>query len=325
MFSRRAAVTSLVLCMAACGSNGGSATPTASPVATGTESSAPASSSGETTAASTETAETFGNVETDVRGTAVAGNNGGEDAQLRYSEANRYSDGSCRGWNDPNSLVRTEGLQNGAPVRILNDDGNVIGSGQIASSHWFDAADGGENWTCVFAFTAKVKGPVPDSFLVKVADLPPWRASSDPTDPGAFVASVDSDANPDSIPDCVEPPKLKQQTDTTLTTEPPADTTGVTETSSGGSTETSEQPTPAVYPSVVKSYWSDALRNLCEEGFKVSVKRDCRPRGIGSDYVIKVVSGDDVLLEDADGPKDASNNLLLHAPVVVFVATGRPC
>ena len=219
MLRLTAAMAAIALCASACSqSSGDSATgPSSASVDTAAPASdvttvAPAPDSTPPTVAPTDT---FGRTQAKVDGTAVGGNNGDEDVGVRYSEAIRNSDGSCRGWDDPDSPVRTAGLKNGAPVQILDDNDQVIGSGRIESSKWFDAADGLDNWTCVFSYTATIDGAVPDSFRIKVADLPPWGAAPDPANPGAFVSSVDSKASPDLISECTDHANFTQAPDPT--------------------------------------------------------------------------------------------------------------
>ncbi len=339
MFCRRAALTAIVFCVASCGSGQPTSQGDSRPTSESPAASVPTSSSAESSPSAAETSPTpqsFEEVRSNISGTSVGGNNGGEDAEVQYSETIRKSDGSCRGWNDPDSSVHTAGLENGAPVAILDRTGNLIGSGRVLSSHWFDASDGDDNWTCVFVYKATINGTPPDDFQVKVADLPPWRAYPDPTDPGTFVASVDSDASPEAIEACRAPAQLRQgaggitQASEPGTGETTAGTTGETESTPNPSVETtpsSGAELPVEWREVVKTYWSDALRQLCDAGLDVTVKRDCRPPGVGSDYVIKVVSADDphVVLEDAGGVKEAASSLRPGAHVAVWVATGRPC
>jgi hypothetical protein len=334
MFRLTAAVAAIALCASACSQSSGDSA--AGPSSASRDTSATDSSTTlevttdpppESTAITVAPTDTFGRTKAKVDGTAVGGNNGDEDRGIRYSEAIRNSDGSCKGWDDPDSPVRTAGLENGAPVQILDDNNQVIGSGRIESSKWFDAADGLDNWTCVFSYTATIDGAVPDSFRIKVADLPPWGAAPDPTNPGAFVSSVDSEASPDLISECTDLANFTQAPDPTS---PQDSTAGATDTTIGATTDTTgtteELPFQEWQP-VVRTYWSDAVSNLCAQGFTVTVKRDCRPSGVGSDYAIKVLRADDptIVLEEVDEVHQAAGRIPPGVGVIVVVATGRPC
>ena len=81
-------------------------------------------------------------------------------------------------------------------------------------------------------------------------------------------------------------------------------------------------------PLAVGSYWDEGLSSVCFSGFAVAqVERTCRPAQIGSERVVSVVLADDpsVVIVDASGPGVDPTDLEVGTPVVVRVATGRPC
>ena len=233
-----------------------------------------------------------------VTGTAVAGNSGGvgPDQTDSFSEAVRNEDGTCTGWEGPgDGETWTNGLAVGAPVRILDGTTNQeIGSGSVVSSSFTDVdPDDREQWICTFAFSATVTG-TPEVFQVAIANLEPWVARPDPTNPGQFVASVNTVADPAFFSQC---------TDDDFGDE-------VTEWSAAG------------------QFWSNGISSVCSNGLHIeALDRPCRPANIGSDHVISVVLFDDqsVVLEDITGLLVDPATLEPGTKVVVRIATGRPC
>jgi hypothetical protein len=245
----------------------------------------------------TAPAATLPVVTSTINGTAVAGNSGGVGADQTdsFSEAVRNEDGTCSGWDGPGGEAWTGGLEAGAAVRILDGTTNQeIGTGSIVSSNFTDVDPGDrQQWICTFAFSATVTG-APAVFQLGVADLAPWVARPDPTTPGQFVASVNTVADPAFFTQC---------TDDDFGDE-------VTAWSAAG------------------LFWSDGIASVCSNGLHIeALDRPCRPRDVGSDHVISVVRFDDpaVVLEDTSGLKVDPATLEPGTPVVVRIATGRPC
>jgi hypothetical protein len=248
-----------------------------------------------TTAPPVASTTTLAQVTTTVIGTAVGGSSGGigPGETNTFSEAVRNADGSCSGWDGPGGQW-TAGLESGAAVRFLDDDGNQIGSGQVGTSAFQDVdPDGGGQWNCLFPFDGEVIG-APTSLRIQVADLPPWRARPDPADPSRWVVSVDTSVQVDAIPQCSEPsPNDFVQT-----------------------------------PFAVGLFWSEGLANVCGAGFTIAdVERPCRPPQAASERVLSVVLAADpaTVVEDASGPVADPSQLVVGTPVIVRVATGRPC
>lgn len=246
-----------------------------------------------TTAAEPDT--TFAQVTTTVIGVAVAGNSGGVGSASEYSETVRNADGTCSGKVGPDGQTWTQGLENGAPVAFLADDGTRIGSGLITASSWEDVdPSGNEQWNCSFAIEGEVTGQ-PESFLVQVADLGSWRAHADPRDPARFVVSVDTTARFDVFTECTEPP------------------TGLTE---------------VTVFSVVGQYWANGIPIVCDSGLVVvDIERPCRPANFASEHIIAVTRADDpsIVIEDASGFVADTSALAVGTEVVVHVVIGRPC
>lgn len=247
--------------------------------------------------ATTAPPDTLPVVTSTINGTAVAGNSGGVGADQTdsFSEAVRNEDGTCSGWDGPGGDAWTAGLEVGAPVRILDGTTNQeIGTGSVVSSSFTDVDPGDrEQWVCTFAFSATVTG-APTVFQVGVANLAPWVARADPTRPGEFVASVNTVADPAFFTHCTD------------------DDFGVEVTAW----------------SAAGLYWSDGISSVCSNGLHIeALDRPCRPRDVGSDHVISVVRFDDpsVVLEDTSGLLVDPATLEPGTPVVVRIATGRPC
>lgn len=258
-----------------------------------------------TTVATTTTAppttappETLPVVTSTVTGTAVAGNSGGvgPDQTDSFSEAVRNEDGTCSGWAGPgDGETWTSGLEVGAPVRILDGTTNQeIGTGSVVSSSFADVDPGDrEQWNCYFAFSATVTG-APEVFQVAIANLEPWVARPDPARSGEFVASVNTVADPALFSQCTD--------------EDFGD--AVTEWSAAG------------------QFWSNGISSICSNGLHIeALDRPCRPPNIASDHVISVLRFDDqsVVLEDITGLLVDPATLEPGTPVVVRIATGRPC
>jgi hypothetical protein len=247
----------------------------------------------ETTAAPT----TLEEVTSEIVGNAVGGNSGGEGSEqtTTFSETVRNSDGTCSGWEGPGGQW-TQGLESGAPVVFLAVDSDVeIGTGQLGTSAWEDVdPTSNEQWNCTFPFTGTIAGS-PESFRVKVADLEPWVARRDATDPDRFVASVNTEARFDVFTSCSAPDSL--------------------------ATEVFEW-------RAVGTYWSEGINSLCGNGLVVvDLERPCRPPGFASDHIVAVTRVDDpsVVLEDAGGIRVDVTTLEPLTEVVVHIATGRPC
>ena len=239
---------------------------------------------------------TFAPVTSEVVGTAVGGNSGGEgEGQTNsFSETVRNPDGTCSGWGGPGGRW-TQGLLSGAPVVFFAADSDAqIGTGQLGTSSWSDVdPSDNEQWNCTFPFSGEVEG-TPDRFRIKVADLDPWLVRVDSTAPGAFVTSIDTTARFDVFPQCTDP---------------------------GTFTAVSEW-------AVVGEYWSNGIPTLCGQGLSVvDIERTCRPAEFGSDYIIAVTSADDpsVVFESRDGLLVDPADLAPLTPVAVHVTTGRPC
>jgi uncharacterized OB-fold protein len=80
--------------------------------------------------------------------------------------------------------------------------------------------------------------------------------------------------------------------------------------------------------SAAGQFWSNGISSVCSNGLHIeALDRPCRPPDIGSDHVISVVRFDDqsVVLEDITGLLVDPATLEPGTPVVVRIATGRPC
>ena len=141
------------------------------------------------TSSSSSTSSTSTTVTAEFKGTAVAGSAGGVEASGPpfaqtdpFSEAVRLSDGTCVGWPEGQG-GSTAGLAVGAPVIVLDAVADQeLGRGSITASRWEDMSAGGEQWNCMFDFTAAVSGAPPE-VRIKVANLSPWTARPDPSNP----------------------------------------------------------------------------------------------------------------------------------------------
>ena len=273
--------------------NGGTAITTSTgPPTTG---SAPTTTLINVTTTGSAPTTTLVEVTTTVIGTAVGGSSGGigPGETNSYSEAVRNADGTCSGWVGPGGQW-TSGLASGAAVRFLDDDGNEIGRGQVGTSSFQDVdPSGGGQWNCLFPFEGEVVGE-PTTLRIQVADLPPWRAHPDPTAAGTWIVSVDTSVRVEAVPQCVQPPAV----DSVST------------------------------PFAVGLYWSEGLASVCGAGFTIAdVERPCRPPDVASERVVAVVLAEDpaTVVEDAGGPGIDSSELAIGTPVVVHIATGRPC
>ena len=293
------AAVAVILMAAACSGSNGTAAPTdesAATIDTTITQATPQSTDAQTT--ETTPVETVPTVTVDVTGTAVAGNSGGvgRGSTQTLSESIRNDDGSCSGWEGPGDAgLWTQGLEVGAPVRILDPDtGEHIGDGSITSSSWADVdPTDHEQWNCTFVFKGTVSR-ASDSFKIKVADLQPWAARPDSTNPGRYVASVDTNIELSRISSC-----------------------------------TAHEPGEAIFEwQAVGEFWVDGLQSVCGNGLVVDhINRPCRPPGVASEYVIAVRSAADptVVYEDAGGLLVDVGTLAPDTKVIVDVATGRPC
>ena len=163
----------------------------------------------------------------------------------------------------------------------------------MVASRWVDMANGGEQWNCLFDFTATVSG-VPAEFRVRIGSLEPWLARPDPSVPGSFVASVSTGVSIGQIPSC--PPVPPEPTSTTTTP-------GATTTTAATTTTSSTVPGPPVSGwNAVGQYWSRGVDALCSAGLPVTaVARPCRPAGVGSEYISAVVDSADSTVTYANG------------------------
>jgi hypothetical protein len=284
------------------GPNGTSNPDQTQPVDTNIPQSTPQATDPETieTAETTDTTpvETVPIVTVDVTGTAVAGNSGGvgKDQTQPVSETIRNDDGSCSGWEGPGDAGQwTQGLEVGAPVQILDPDTDEqIGDGSVTASSWADVdPTDNEQWNCTFVFEGTASRSA-DSFKIKIADLQPWVARPDSTNPGQFVASVDTQIELSRVSSC-----------------------------------TDHEPGEEIFEwRAVGDFWLDGLQSVCSNGLVVDqIKRPCRPPSVASEYVIAVRSAADpnVVFEDASGLLVDVATLAPDTKVIVDVATGRPC
>ena len=239
---------------------------------------------------------TFAPITTTVVGAAVGGSAGATGAESTdpFSEAVRNDDGTCSGWDGPGGAW-TQGLESGAPVVFLARDSDAqIGTGTLGASRWEDVGADREQWNCVFPFEGTVEGE-PEAFRVQVADLAPWLVRRDPTDPTRWIVSIDTVARFDVFDECTAP-------DPTATAVLDWDSFGV--------------------------YWSRGIPQICDAGLSVvDIERTCRPPNVASEHIVLVTRADDpsTVLEDADGLRVDPAELEPFTPVVVHVATGRPC
>jgi hypothetical protein len=247
---------------------------------------------------SSTTDEPLPEVTSTVAGSAVAGNSGGvgERDTQPLSEVVRLDDGTCVGWAGPGTGTWTQGLAAGARITVLDAKGTKIGTGKIGRPEAKNVApSGNDQWMCTFPFSATIRGPVSDSFQIKVGSLRTMTAHRDPDQPSLFVASVSTVADPKFVDECAGAP-----------------TSVVT-----------------LWGQVVGAYWSDGLKDLCSSGIRIAkVERTCRPRTIGSDRIVAVVSAADpsTVYEDASGVKINDVAELGAQPKVrVRVANGQPC
>ena len=270
--------------------------PTSLPDTSLPDTSPPDTSPPDTSPPDTSPPETIPVVTSDIVGAASAGNSGGvgEGSTDSFSEAIRNEDGTCSGWAGRDVPAPwTDGLVSGAPFVIFaRESDDVLGRGNLGTSSFVNVGGDQEQWVCFFPFSATVTGQ-PAEFRIKVADLDPWVVRSDPTQPGKFVASVNTVASADYFSECTDPDVFE------------------------------------VFEwRAVGLYWSEGIKNLCSNGLKIAkIERPCRGRGEGSDYVTKVTDGADptVVYEDAEGLHVDVATLPPGAPVIVSIATGKPC
>jgi hypothetical protein len=269
---------------------------TTTPPTVATTTAAPTTPTTPAPTAPTTSPTTIPVVSSDIVGVAVAGNSGGigADQTDSFSEAIRNEDGTCSGWAGRDVTPPwTQGLESGAPFFILaRDSGTILGEGTLGTSSFVNVGVDNEQWLCLFPFAATIDGN-PQEFMIKVANLDPWLVRSDPSQPGSFVSSVNTVASAEKIPECATP---------------------------------STNPISAW--DSVGQYWSNGLRSLCSAGLTIAdIERPCRGPREGSDYVVKVVSASDpnVVYEDDRGLQVDPATLPPGTPVVVLIATGRPC
>lgn len=243
------------------------------------------------------TPPTFEIVTTSVVGAAVGGSAGatGSESTDPFSEAVRNEDGTCSGWDGPGGTW-TQGLESGAPVVFIARDSDAqVGTGVVGTSRWEDVGTDREQWNCIFPFEGEIEGE-PESFRIRVADLPPWVVVRNPVDASQWIVSIDTTVRVDVFPEC---------------TDPGSAVAAVSAWSSVG------------------TYWSRGIpQDLCGSGLAVvDVERPCRPQSIASEHIVKVTRADDpsVVLEDASGLLVDPAELAPGTEVVVHVATGRPC
>ncbi|MFN0283022.1 MAG: hypothetical protein ACKVZ6_13780 [Kineosporiaceae bacterium] len=233
-----------------------------------------------------------------VAGSAVAGNSGGVGPEQTdsFSEAVRNGDGTCSGWAGPGGTW-TQGLEEGATVRVLDPQGRVVGTGSVGRPAFTDVdpSDDRQQWTCTFPFTATVTGPLPVPLRIRIAGLAPITARPDPTQSGRYVASVSTTASQKVISSCDDAPRDDAE----------------------------------LWQPAVGLFWSNAFGQICGAGVGiVKVERSCRPPTTGSDHVVAVLAGSDPsrVVEDSGGLRiSAVTELGSPATVVVRVANGQPC
>jgi hypothetical protein len=249
------------------------------------------------TGGTTAPVETFPTVMTTVVGAAVGGSAGsvGPDSTDPFSEAVRNEDGTCSGWAGPGGAW-TQGLESGAPVVFLARDSDTqIGTGAIGTSRFEDVGSDREQWNCIFPFEGTIEG-TPESYRIKVADLPPWVVVPNAADPSQWIVSIDTTVQLDSFTECASPGD------------------GLTAVAAWDS---------------VGTYWSRGIpEQICGSGLAVAgVERSCRPSGIASEHILEVTRADDpaVVLEDASGRLVDPAALAPGTEVIVHIATGRPC
>ena len=224
-----------------------------------------------------------------------------------FSEAVRLADGTCVGWTDSRG-GSTAGLAVGVPVAILiPDSSQQIGSGTITASRSVDIAGGAGQWNCFFDFTATLTTAATE-FDIKVGGLAPWLAQPDPSTPGAYVASVSTNASASLIPECPALPPAPSASSPL-----PGSSTAVATTTTLGP--------PVGGWAAIGQYWSTGIRSLCSVGLPVSaIARRCRPTGSGSEYITSVVDSADSTVTYTDGAAIPAGTAL-----TVVVAIGRAC
>ena len=214
------------------------------------------------------------------------------------SESIRNDDGSCSGWEGPGDAgsLDSKGLEVGAPVQILDvDTGEHIGDGSITSSSW---ADVDPSRAGAVELHVRVQGnrlaQTPTRSRSRSPTCNRWVARPDSTNPGQFVASVDTMIELSRVSSC-----------------------------------TDHAAGEAIFEwQAVGQFWVDGLQSVCGNGLVVEkINRPCRPPTVASEYVIAVRSAADptVVYEDASGLLVDVSTLAPDTKVIVDVATGRPC
>jgi hypothetical protein len=248
-----------------------------------------------TTVESTTTLEV---VKTTVLGTVVGGNAGGIGADQTQSESEMVKDGNggCTGWDGRSGGLWTDDVRGGTPLMILGGrDGPVLAEGVLGDGVAQNVDEGrpGGNWQCSFDFQVD-DVPQAAEYWVKVGRQDPWKLNTDPTRPGVLVASVSTIASAATVSACQESPSGQE----------------VGSWSAAG------------------NYWSEGISSVCAAGLVVAdIVRPCRPPKIASDSVIAVLSATDPyhVYEDLSGLQVDPATLEVGTPVIVSVATGRPC
>ena len=216
------------------------------------------------------------------------------------SEMVREEDGTCQGWNGRrDSGLWTQDVKEGTPIVIVDGkSGADLGKGTLAAGKAENVARGSdEQWQCTFAFNVASVTKA-NSYAIKVGRHGPWPLQVDPTQAGAFAASVSTIASSQGIDAC-DP--------------------------------TQPLPTEVGTWRAVGQYWNNGIDSVCSAGLRVPAKdgvgRPCRPAGIASDRVVSVVNkvNPKLVYEDASGLKVDPKTLKPGTEVVVNVATGIAC
>jgi hypothetical protein len=290
------AAAALSLVLAGCsGGGGGGAGETTGGSAAGTTGPGSTEPGPDTTAAGETTVPVLTTV---LVGVVVGGNSGGvgERNTDDLSETVRTSDTECRGWfgSGPAPEPWTSGLQRGAVVRVVDDAGQLLGTGTLGAGRPRNVTpDDGERWQCEFAFS--IDGVVTaSSYHLEIAGLAPVTAEGNPFEPGTYVVPVDTPLEPGLVEDCSN-----------------QDAQGVSE-----------------WNQTVGEYWSRGLSDLCAAGLRIRrIRRQCRPAGLATLQVLSVLGTDGKVFEDAGshGPKVDPDTLASGTQVDVTVTTPVPC
>ena len=233
-------------------------------------------------------------------GTVVGGNSGGvgENQTDSLSETVRTSETQCRGWfgQDDAPEPWTAGLREGAPVRVFDEDGELLGTGTIGAGRPRNLAadddDGGDRWQCEFEFSIEGVVAAPN-YVVEVAGLPPEPAEANPLEPDTVVVPVSTPLDADLIEACSE------------------ELSGVV-----GEWR------------AANSYWARGVQDLCNNGLRIrNIIRQCHPDDLPTLYIVSVLTTGGRVLEDrtSDGPTVDTDTLEAGTLVDVNVTTAVPC